>query len=328
MYSVLIVGCGNIAGGFDKDRSAADTPFTHAGAYRRHRGFALQACVEPDAAKRLGFMRHWAVAQGFATLAQAAAAGVRTDIVSICSPTEHHHQDVLAALALRPRLIFCEKPVTASVAATEDLVARCAAAGVLLAVNYTRRWDPEVRRQAGLLSSGAWGALRAVTGIYTKGLLNNGSHMLDLLHLLLGDLRVCHAGLPRSDYLQSDPSIPAMLESGAGVPVMLNVGHAADFSVFELQLITERAVLAMEEGGLRWRIRAAVESQTFRGYRALGAERIEAGGLGSATLAAVGQIHDVLSHGGALASTGENALQAQRLCERILQQAQAGLRVT
>ena len=52
MHEVLIVGCGNIAGGFDHEQPGTDTPFTHAGAYCRHGGFALAACVEPDAERR------------------------------------------------------------------------------------------------------------------------------------------------------------------------------------------------------------------------------------------------------------------------------------
>ena len=45
---VLIVGCGNIAGLFDQERSHYDFPYTHAGAYIRDGRCSLAACVEAD----------------------------------------------------------------------------------------------------------------------------------------------------------------------------------------------------------------------------------------------------------------------------------------
>lgn len=317
MPSVLIIGCGNIAGGFDLDRQDAATPFTHAGAYARHGKFVLTACVEPDEGKREAFMRRWSIPQGFGRMEEALAAGVRADIVSVCSPTASHQQDVLAALRMEPRLVFCEKPVTASAASTKEVLARCAAAGVLLAVNYTRRWDPEVVRLASELRSGAWGAVRSVAGVYNKGALNNGSHMIDLLHLLLGKLVLRDTSPPIHDMLADDPSIPAVLSAPGDVTVQLGCGNAGDYSLFELQLVTEKGVIVMEDGGLHWRTRTAVQSPVFNGYRALGDGERRPGGLAQAMLRAVTQIHGVLLNGGTLSSTGTNALAAQQVCESM-----------
>lgn len=317
MQRVLIVGCGNIAGGFDGDRAGTATPFTHAGAYMRHGGFALAACVEPDRNKREAFMRRWSVPQGFDSTDEVLSAGLHFDVVSVCSPTKSHYRDVLAALQMTPRLVFCEKPVTDSAVQTGELIARCAEAGVLLAVNYTRRWDPEVARLADELRTGVWGAIRSVTAAYNKGVLNNGSHMIDLLHLLLGRLELRHAGRPIHDMLADDPSIPAMLSAADDVTVQLSCGNASDYSLFELQLVTEKGVIVMEDGGLHWRIRTAVPSPNFSGYRALDDGVRRPGGVASATLAAVTQIHEVLLNGGVVSSTGANALEAQQLCELL-----------
>ena len=81
--------------------------------------------------------------------------------------------------------------------------------------------------------------------------------------------------------------------------------------------MTEKAVITMEDGGLHWRTRTAVPSAIFSGYRALDEGVRRPGGVALAMLGAVTQIHDTLLHGGALASTGANALDAQRLCEAM-----------
>jgi len=315
--AVLIVGCGNIAGGFDAARAPDAAPCTHAGAFRRHGQYRLSACVDPDEVRRGEFMRHWGVASGHSSMDAVVESGSRFDVVSICSPTDCHASDVLAALRLEPRVIFCEKPVTPNAATTAKLVQSCEAAGIPLAVNHTRRWDPEITRIRSELASGVWGAVRTVAGLYNKGVLNNGSHMIDLLHHLLGPVSVVATGTPVWDGLPDDPSVPAILSGLKAMPIHLLCGHASDFALFELQIVTERGVLTMEEGGLAWRVRRTNESPHFRGYRTLDAGERHAGGYLLAMLGAVSNIHETLSSGAELASTGRSALAAQEICERI-----------
>jgi predicted dehydrogenase len=316
----LIIGCGNIAGGFDAARGRADEPLTHAGAYSRDGRFRLAGCVEPDKGRRDAFMRQWRVERGFPTLDDACRAGERYDVVSICSPTPSHAADLRAALALRPKLIFCEKPVTSSARDTERALRDCQAADVALAVNYTRRWDPSIDELRAGLRDGRWGALRSAVGFYNKGLLNNGSHLIDLLLLLLGPLGVKAVGRAIQDYAPEDPSIPASLETSEGASVHLACGHAADFALFELQFVFAGAVLTMEEGGLAWRERRPVESSLFSGYRVLDEGLRRAGSYGKAMLRAADNLFAALVDGAPLASSGESALAAQRLCEEIRRQ--------
>lgn len=316
-FRVLLVGCGNIAGGFDTDAAPGVPPRTHAGAYLAHGGFNLAACVEPDSGKREAFARRWGIAQAHADIDAALAADGTYDVISICSPTAAHHEDGIAALALRPRLLFCEKPLCAGLGQAEDLVRSCTAQGVLLAVNHNRRWDTEVLRLRDELASGHWGMLRSVSGHYNKGVLNNGSHMIDLLHDLLGPLEPQCVGSPLYDHWPDDPTVPALLRARDGVEVSLNAGHAVDYSLFELQFVTERAVIAMEDGGMRWRRRLAAPSPEFAGYRALPEGEIGPGGYLATMSNAVANLHDALRSGAALASSGSSALAAQRLCERL-----------
>lgn len=310
----LIVGCGNIAGGFDSGRKRDQLPLTHAGAYKRDGRFQLAACVEPDEARRAAFMKEWGIARGFSRIEEVKD---RYDVVSICSPTASHAGDIAGALALGPKLIFCEKPVTRSARDTDAAVRRCEAAKVRLAVNYTRRWDPAVADLRAAIHERSWGELRTVVGYYNKGLLNNGSHMLDLLLLLLGPLRVRAVGTPVADCKPDDPTVPAWLDTESQVPVHIACGHAEDFALFELQLVFARAVIAMEQGGMSWRERRAEASERFSGYRTLDAGVRREGGYAQAMLRSVDNIHGAVTGGSPLASTGETALAAQRLCEEI-----------
>lgn len=312
----LVVGCGSIGGGFDAPRPDDADPLTHAGAYRRDARFALAACADPDESRRRGFMQRWQVPAGFASLADVPGSE-RFDVISVCTPTARHAEDLRHALSLRPKLVFCEKPVSPTAAETEALAREYRQAGVLLAVNYTRRWDPEVARLREDIRQSRRGALRAAQGWYNKGLLNNGSHLIDLLLHLLGPLKVVRAGTPVEDHEAGDPSMPAWLEAAGGTPLQLACGNAADFSIFELQLLFSDAMVTMEDGGMAWRERRASASAHFAGYRALDAGARRAGGYGRALPAALDNIAGAIGRGVPLASDVATALATQRICEQV-----------
>jgi predicted dehydrogenase len=186
-----------------------------------------------------------------------------------------------------------------------------------MAVNYSRRWSPQVILLKAELTEGLWGDVRSVSAVYNKGILNNGSHMLDLLLYLFGPLQVVSVGRAVNDFFPEDPSIDATLSSDKGFPIQLNVANALDFAMFEMQIVTEKGVINMEDGGARWRFRHAKQSEKLSGYSFLNSgEWVEAEGS-YALSGAVANIFDALQIGTPLASTGCNALQAHYLCEQI-----------
>jgi predicted dehydrogenase len=264
-------------------------------------------------------MKEWNIQLGFSSIDEILNLDYRFDVISICSPTTYHSHDIKVALQLSPKLIFCEKPMTTSLHDTERLVEACKTANVMIAVNHTRRWDPAVSELQADILSGRRGELRSIVGIYNKGILNNGSHMLDLLNFLVGPVSIINVGKPVSDYLLDDPTIPVWLESEQGVPIHLVCAHAEDYAIFELQLIFSLGVLTMEEGGLYWRERRAVQSTTFKGYRKLDDGARYAGEYPHAMIKAIDNIYRAVTRGDALVSNGESALLAQRLCEKIKQ---------
>jgi len=319
--SVLIVGCGNIAGQFDRSRSNNGSPYTHAGAYTSDGRFNLSACVEPNDKRRADFMAAWCVPVGFRSIEEAMDSGSRFDVISICSPTASHAHDLEVAVRSIPKLIFCEKPLTTSLAEAERLVEECRKNKILLAVNYSRRFDPDVWKLQVDIQEGRWGKLRSIVGWYNKGVLNNGSHMLDLIHLLVGPMDIVKVGRPIFDFSVSDPTVPVWLEGADTLPVQLVCGRAEDYAIFELQLLFSQGALTMEEGGMFWRERRVVDSASFKGYRVLDAGVRRVGRYPQSMLQAVGNIYEAMMEGKPLVSTGKTALAAQRTCEQIMQQA-------
>jgi predicted dehydrogenase len=268
-------------------------------------------------------MAAWSVPVGFRSIEDAMNSGHRFDVISICSPTACHAHDVEVAARSMPKLIFCEKPLATSFAEAERLVEECRKSNILLAVNYSRRFDPDVWKLQMDIQEGRWGQMRSIIGCYNKGILNNGSHMLDLTNLLAGPMDILTVGRPTYDYQSGDPTVPVWLEGAGALPIQLACGRAEDFAIFELQLLFSQGALAMEEGGMYWRERRVVDSATVQGYRVLDDGVRRAGRYPESMLQAVGNIYEALMEGKRLASTGDTALATQRTCEQIMRQVSA-----
>jgi predicted dehydrogenase len=321
LLRVLIVGCGNIAGKFDEVRGLSDSPYTHVGAYLMEGRYEVVSCVEPDDFRREEFMRFWSVKSGYRSILDLLDGEERFDVISICSPTHCHANDIKVALDLKPKLIFCEKPITYSINESEELISKARNRSVLLAVNYSRRFDKDVQDLKDKIGTSLYGELRSIVGVYNKGILNNGSHMLDMLHFILGPLVVKTVGSPIYDFFEDDPTIPVNLEDSRGVPIQLVCGNAKDYSFFELTFIFSSGVITMEEGGMFWRKRFSEYSLIFNGYKTLDAGERIIGRYPKAMLNAVTNLADVIESGKVLLSSADTALSVQKICDQIKQMA-------
>jgi predicted dehydrogenase len=317
--NVLIIGCGNIAGYFDEQKSKQSMPYTHAGAYVRDGRFNISACVEPNEQRRQAFMKFWVVEHGFSSLDEPIALGSSFDVISLCSPTATHFHDLQKAISLKPKVIFCEKPVTYTIAETEQVIAECEKNNILLLINYTRTWDPTFVQLRADIQAGQWGKLRSIVGTYNKGILNNGSHLINLLYSFVESIDIVGVSQPIFDFFENDPTVSALLESSNGLPIHLVAANAADYAFFELQLIFSQGVLVMEEGGFRWRERKVEESSVFAGYQRLDNGYFQEGSYEQSMLRAVDNIYKAVNDNDTLESTGLSALKVQRLCAAIKQ---------
>jgi predicted dehydrogenase len=299
IWRALIVGCGRIAG--DYNRGADDAMvLTHALAYRRHQGFALAGCVDPDRQARETFMRKWDVARGYATLEDALASD-RYDIASICSPTGTHIAAADCALRSGIRAIFVEKPVDADPQGARRLAKSGRSLGVPIAVNFTRRFDPSMRALREEISSGRLGGLLSVVGWFGRGTLNNASHLIDLAIYLTGRRpRLIALGAQCRDLDGADPSVASLLDLD-GITMQIATIDARAYTRFELEIACERGVVAIEDGGLAVRRRSVSPSAAFPGIKSPERGEWASTRYGEALLVALGEIRDAAERGAALA---------------------------
>ena len=118
------------------------------------------------------------------------------DFVSVCPRwTDCHAEMVLACAEAGVRGVFVEKPMARSLAECDSMLKGCERAGTALAVAHGRRFDHWPHRLRSLLVSGRIGQLRLIAGTGTadrrggaEDLMTLGTHVLDLMRLLAGDV--------------------------------------------------------------------------------------------------------------------------------------------
>ncbi len=313
----LIVGCGNIAGAFDMYQN--NSPLTHIGAYKDHGKFDISACVEPDKEIRMKFATHWDIENKFSNMDEVVASGLEFDVISICSPTSFHYSNVCEAIKISPKIIFCEKPLANNYLDAVKIKELCKEAGVKLAVNHSRRWDPKIIELKDEIASGKLGEIRSVIGFYNKGVLNNGSHMIDLIFNLFDSLNVVSAISAVNDYFEDDPTVTALLKTDSGMPIHLVAAHASEYALFELEIIGSKKTIRMRDGGLNWSIRSIVENSRYSGYKNLSNDKYIDGTYHEAMARAVENIYKAITQGAKLLCTGHEACEAHKICRDLLE---------
>jgi len=109
----------------------------------------------------------------------------RPDLVSVIIPDHLHTAPVLAAIEFGVRGILCEKPLATSVDEADQIVETAARSGVVICVDYTRRWMPDFVEARRLVREGAIGRLSQIVlefGGPRAMLFRNHTHMIDLLN--------------------------------------------------------------------------------------------------------------------------------------------------
>src|SRR5262249_36443968 len=142
------------------------------------------------------------------------------------------------------------------------------------------------------MSAGRYGELRSITAWYGQGIVNNGSHVIDLIAFLT-DVRpsLSWVGPAWYDGVSNDPTVTAVLNV-AGVPIHLIGCVGRDFGRCEMELAFSRGLVVREEGTLTVRRRPIEESKFFYGVNVAGHGTWEASQYGEAMLCALDELRD------------------------------------
>lgn len=266
-WRVLLVGLGRIGMGYDAIHGDSDRIYSHASAFVKHPAFSLVGAVDPEESRRREFAARYAVAA--AADLRVALREAAPEVVVLATPTETHEECLMEVLTCKTvRAVLCEKPLSYDLGAARRMVERCAAAGVRLYVNYMRHADPGVGEVRERIQRGAFGA--AIKGVcwYSKGLLHNGSHFVELSQFWLGSVQGGNVISPgrRLDRYDAEPDVRIQFERGA---VVFLAAWEECYSHYTLELVSSRGRLRYERGGELIFWQGVEDDPEFPGYTVL-----------------------------------------------------------
>jgi len=171
-YRVGVVGCGGMG-------------HTHADVYRENDRTEVVAAADLNDTTLAAFAEKYGVEATYEDYAEMVAAE-DIDLVSVC--TWHStHADITVAAAEAGAHVFCEKPMSTSLGAAEAMIEAVERNDVKLTISHQRRFDPVHKKARELVADGVVGEPRVIETGNDGGLLNWGTHLVDMARYLLDD---------------------------------------------------------------------------------------------------------------------------------------------
>ncbi len=266
IYKAGIVGCGRIASTFDRD-PRRNYISTHAGAYQKARSVKLVAACDLNEERLKDFGERWKVGNLYRDLDEMLVKE-GLDILSICTWSNTHYDLAKLAVKRGVKALFCEKPIADDLAKADELVDLCREAGVILAVNHSRRWDDGHWKIKRFLDSGKLGKIHQVNCYYTAGISNTGTHLFDLFRFFLGEAKWIQAS-PEPIFGEKDPTVSGQMFFGNGALVSLIGLDVKDYLVLEIDFYGSKGRLRIIHSGFGVQYWKIGKSPYFSGYREL-----------------------------------------------------------
>lgn len=240
-----IIGLGRITHGYESDALALfGMKFaTHLSAISGHKGFELIAGSDVSAEARDGFKIATTKYKSDVAIYldwQKMVHEVKPELVVVATNTDSHVLICNKLIDLGVKNILCEKPIALSVKDAETLVKKAKKKGCNLFVNYFRAYNPTYIDLIEKIHSGFLGKIQTFDVKYHKGLLNNGTHFIDLLVRMFGDVKGVQGFKDRTiPAFGKDLTLSAVLEFKNGVSGCLRGMNGNFYNILELDILGE-----------------------------------------------------------------------------------------
>ncbi len=306
----VIIGAGRI-GAFNDNPTSKDV-LTHAHAYKKHPGFELVGFVDSDFKKAEKASSIWGgiAAKSITELSKK----VHIDVVSVCISDENHYKILKEIEKLNILSGIIEKPLTTNLTDSKKILESKFFKKQKFLVNYTRRFVPEFQELRKKILKGNYGKFITGSGMYGKGFLHNGSHLIDLLHYLLGEIKNKQVLYSIYDFSKKDPTSSLVLQLRNGGRVLVNIIDSKYVTVFEADLYFEKARIRILDGGFLIEEYILGQDKTFKGYIKLHLNKTIKTSLNLGLYYAVDNLYQAVAYNKQPICTIEDAYKAQKIC--------------
>jgi predicted dehydrogenase len=269
MYRAAVIGCGGIGSQLQFDPGATKYGVcTHAAAYDAYKDTELVSLCDTNDNNLNTSMQYWNVKNGYSDWNDLLIES-KPDIVSICTPTSTHFDIAVACIDSGfVKGILLEKPVAENTEQAKKILKALKKSNVKVLVNYRRRFLKPIKSLKQTIDKLKLGKPLLIRGLYTKGIVHNGSHWVDLLRYLFGD----PAWLEAEDRLQdgnNDPGLDVVFGFDSGLRAHLSAFSSNCYTIFEMDIFLSNGRIRITEGSESIYVYEVIDNYPFNGYRAL-----------------------------------------------------------
>ena len=249
-HSTALIGCGRIGFLLEND-PLRYKPCTHYGGAVAA-GLAVTHACDIDGRRLSLFAKTAGIEQdSLSDNYRKLLRDARPDLVIIATWTESHERIAVEAARCGARVIVLEKPMAPSLPACRRILRACEKYGASLIINHERRYDGRYLKAKELIASGVIGSVMTVrasilTGAYAglsdpgEGggpLVHDGTHLIDILRFLLGDIVSVEGEFQRMKRAWGfEDRACAWLKTASGVDIFLEAGGNRRYFLFELDI--------------------------------------------------------------------------------------------
>lgn len=275
-FKAVVIGCGRI-GAEERKADKRIKPITHAGVWTENPDTDLVALADSNKKKLQTAGRLFPGARLYADASEMLKKEC-PDIVSVAAPSYLHKDLVFLAASFHPRAILCEKPIALSVLDAQEMIKNCRQNKVLLFINHQRRFDSLLNKWAKKVKKGVIGDLLQGNAYYYNGLMNAGTHLIDLILNFVGQKpkSVTAYWNTRTTKDASDKNADGVIKFSGDFSVAIQ-SVTPDYGLFGLRLVGDKGLIETPNVAFNILYQKKIKNKTFAGFYDLGKPEIEGG---------------------------------------------------
>jgi len=319
LIKAAIIGCGNIAGGYDPV-VPSEWSATHAGAYHLCPETELVAVADNNAEALKCFQEKWNIEKGYVDYRNMLKAE-NIHILSLCLPTDMHYMAFKAAVENDIHAVYCEKPLSLDLSKANEM--REMSRGRIVSVNYFRRWNISIESIFNRIRSGKYGnGINAVVR-YSKGIFVNGSHFIDLMRWLWGEPKASKY-IKTSQEDSIDPGLDFLLEFEDGITAYFINTPNINYVFFDVDILLQNGRIAIFQRGQKLACYNKVREPYYNLFDILSDPHVIETNWRNCTTRAVKEIvHCIKNANQNVSCTMEDGYRALEICVDIVSQSKA-----
>jgi predicted dehydrogenase len=246
MINTVLVGLGAI--GFQYDINLPESyVFTHAKACNLHPEYKIIYAVDSDIKKCKLFKKKYK-SKTFLTINELPD-NFSCQLVIISTPTEAHLDNVKKIVKkIKTKAILCEKPLAWTLKDSKKIVSICKKNNIKLFLNYIRRGDLGVINVRSLIKENKFKTPAKIVARYSKGIIHNGSHFIDLFYYWFGNLKSASV-IKAGNSINNFDICPDVLLEYSNATVFLLSASKSEKDVFEATINFKNMVLHYKNSG-------------------------------------------------------------------------------